>query len=108
VGVNAVEITDAVQVVGPPRWSEMVIAPSEPDITLEVVDATCDPREIPAVGALIERVPVVRVKEAGVEAPAGKATPIVTAPSAVTKKTDFCSFTTPHLVIESRAKRRHH
>ena len=74
--MNAVEITDAVQVVVPPRWSDTVTAPSEPDIVLEVVDATCEPSEMPAVGALIESVPDVRVKDAGVEAPAGRTMPM--------------------------------
>jgi hypothetical protein len=108
VGVNAVEITDAVQVVVPPRWSETVTAPSEPDITLEVVDATCEPSETPAVGALIESVPDVRVKDAGVEAPAGRTRPTVTAPSAVRKRAHFRVIATPHLCNRERDKKTHH
>jgi hypothetical protein len=77
--VNAVEITDAVQLVGPPRWSETVTKPSEPDMVLEVVDATCEPSETPVVGALIESAPAVRVKEAGVDALAGTTMPMLSA-----------------------------
>jgi hypothetical protein len=79
--VNALEITDAVQLVVPPRWSETVTTPSGPLIVLEVVDATCDPSEtVSPVGALIESPPAVRVKLVGVIAWAGSA---VVAASAV-------------------------
>ena len=43
--MNAVEITDAVHVVTPPRWSETVTAPSEPVIVLELFETACDPSE---------------------------------------------------------------
>ena len=102
------EITDAVQVVVPPRWSETVTAPSEPDITLEVVDAICEPSETPAVGALIESVPDVRVKDAGVEAPAGTTMATVTAPSDARKKTHCRLIATPRLCNRERGKKRHH
>jgi hypothetical protein len=72
-GVNAVEITDAVHVVTPPRWSDTVTRPSGPVIVLAVVDAICDPSETLAVGALIESPPAVSVNEVGVSAPAGTA-----------------------------------
>jgi hypothetical protein len=101
-----VEIADAVQVVVPPRWSETVTAPSEPDITLDVVDATCEPSEIPAVGALIESVPDVRVKDAGVEAPAGRTKPIVTAPSAARRNKHFRIIATPRLCNRERGQAR--
>jgi hypothetical protein len=103
VGVNAVEITEVVHVVGPPRWSEMTTAPSEPDIVLEVVDATCVPREIPAVGAVIESVPEVRVNDAGVEAPAGTTMPVVIAPKIVRGRTSFRTIETPHRCYRERS-----
>ncbi len=81
---------------------------SEPDITLEVVDATCEPSETPAIGALIESVPDVRVKDAGVEAPAGRTMPTVTAPSAVKRSTHFRIIATPRLCNRERVKKRHH
>jgi hypothetical protein len=71
--VNAVEITDAVQVVVPPRWSETVTTPSGPDIVLAEVEETCDPSETLAVGELIESVPAINWKVAGVAELAGKA-----------------------------------
>ena len=89
VGVNAVEITEAVQVVGPPRWSDTTTVPSEPDIVLEVVDAICVPSETAAVGALIERVPDVNVNDAGVEALAGSTMPIATATAMERRRTIF-------------------
>ena len=89
VGVKAVEITDAVHVVGPPRWSDMTIEPREPDIVLEVVDATCVPREKPTVGALMERVPEVSVNDAGVAPAGGKTNPIVMADSVVRRSANF-------------------
>jgi hypothetical protein len=72
-GVNAVEITEAVQVVTPPRWSVTVTPPSRPLIVLELVEATCDPSETVPVGALIESPPAVSEKVAVVAAPAGRA-----------------------------------
>jgi hypothetical protein len=71
--VKAVEITDATQVVGPPRWSETVTTPSEPLIVLEVFETVCVPSETLAVGALIDSPPAVRLNVAGVVAPAGRA-----------------------------------
>jgi hypothetical protein len=69
--VNAPEITDAVQVVGPPRWSETVTTPREPVIVLALVEATCDPNDTAPVGALIESAPAVRVNVAVVPALTG-------------------------------------
>jgi hypothetical protein len=69
--VNAVEITDTVQLVAPPRWSETVTLPSRPEIVLELVEATCDPSDTLPVGALIDNAPAVSVKVAVVSAPAG-------------------------------------
>ena len=43
--MNAVEITDAVQVVTPPRWSETVTTPSEPVIVNELFETGCDPSD---------------------------------------------------------------
>jgi hypothetical protein len=97
-GVKAVEMTDAVHVVGPPRWSETATTPSDPDIVLEVVDATCVPSETPAVGALMESVPDVSVNDAGVEADAGRAIPMVIAAIVATRRTIFRTIETPHLV----------
>jgi hypothetical protein len=71
--VKAVEITDAVQVVVPPRWSETVTTPSGPDMVLEVTEETCDPSETLAVGVLMESVPAINWKVAGVAEPAGRA-----------------------------------
>jgi hypothetical protein len=68
VGVNAVEMADVVHVVAPPRWSTTVTTPSEPDIELAVVEATCEPNETLAVGALMDNAPAVRVKVVGVAA----------------------------------------
>jgi hypothetical protein len=81
VGVKAVAITDAVQVVVPPRWSDTVTTPSKPLIVLERVDATCDPSDTLPVGALIESVPAVRVKLAVVVALAGGAAAVAVAAS---------------------------
>lgn len=77
--MNAVEIADAVHVVVPPRWSVTVTTPSEPLITLDVVEANCDPRETPAVGALIDSAPTLSVNVAGVAAPTGTAVRMVAA-----------------------------
>jgi hypothetical protein len=66
-------MTDAVHVVVPPRWSVTVTMPIWPLIMLEVVEATCDPRETAAVGALIDSAPAVSVKLTGVAAAAGRA-----------------------------------
>ena len=41
-------------------------------IVLALVDATCEPSETLPVGALMESAPAVRVKLAGVAAPAGR------------------------------------
>jgi len=79
--VNAVAITDTVQVVAPPRWSETLTTPSGPAIVLEVIEETCDPSETLAVGVLIDKVPATRLKVAGVAEPAGRAL----APTSVAK-----------------------
>ena len=79
-------MTDAVQVVGPPRWSETVTTPSGPLIVLELVDATCDPSDTLAVGALIDNPPAVSEKVAGVIAPAGKAVTAASTAKAVLKR----------------------
>jgi hypothetical protein len=83
-------------VVVPPRWSETVTTPSDPLIVLETVDATCDPRVIGAVGALIESVPAVRVKVAVVAALAGGATTVAvavsTAATVLARSTNFRIF----------------
>jgi hypothetical protein len=70
VGVNAVAIADVVHVVTPPRWSVTVTTPSEPEIELDVVLATCDPSETLVVGVLIESAPAVRANVMGVAAEA--------------------------------------
>jgi hypothetical protein len=106
VGVKAVEITDAVHVVVPPRWSDTVTAPREPDIVLAVVDATCVPSETPAVGALVESVPDVSVKDAGVTAPAGTTMPTVRAPAVVRRRTSFRNMGRL-FALESGAKTQH-
>ena len=75
-------------------------------MVLETVDATCEPSETPTVGALIERVPDVSVKEAGVEAPTGTTMPIMPmlkALSATEKKTVLRSMKCPISRIESEA-----
>jgi len=72
--VKADEMTDAVQVVAPPRSSMTVTGPSGPDIVLPVGRATWVPSDTALVGALIDSPPDVRVKLAGVIAPAGAAT----------------------------------
>jgi hypothetical protein len=77
--VNAVEMTDAVQVVTPPRWSETVTTPSGPAIVVGLFETGCDPRETLPVGALIERLPAVSAKVAVVVALADVATPAMSA-----------------------------
>lgn len=67
-GVNAVEITDTVQLVAPPRWSETVTLPSGPEIVLELVDATCDPSDTLPVGARAPVFPKHLVMRASVSA----------------------------------------
>jgi hypothetical protein len=79
--VNAVEITEATQVVAPPRWSETVTTPSEPEIVLEVFETVCVPSDTLAVGALIDSPPAVRLNVAGVVALAGRANAAVTVAS---------------------------
>jgi hypothetical protein len=74
-GVNAVAITEATQVVVPPRKSETVTRPSGPEIVFAVFDVPSDPSDTLAVGALIVRAPPVTVKVVGVAAPAGAAVP---------------------------------
>jgi hypothetical protein len=71
VGVKAVEIADVVQVVAPPRWSVTVTTPSDPEIELDVVEATCDPSDTLADGVLIDNAPAVSAKVIGVAAEAG-------------------------------------
>jgi hypothetical protein len=58
VGVNAVTITEATQVVVPPRSSVTVTTPSWPLMVLGLVDTTCDPIETLA-GTLIDKAPAV-------------------------------------------------
>src|ERR1700688_3231423 len=70
VGVNAVTITDATQLVAPPRWSVTVTTPSRPLIVLALAETTCVPIETLPAGALIESAPAVSVKVAVVSAPA--------------------------------------
>jgi hypothetical protein len=69
--VKAVEMTDVVQAVAPPRWSVTVTIPSEPEMVLALVEAVCEPRETLAIGALMDNAPAVSVKVAGVAAPTG-------------------------------------
>jgi hypothetical protein len=76
--VKAVEMTDAVQVVGPPRWSVTVTTPRAPEMVPALVEATCVPRETLATGALIDKAPAVRVNVAGVAASTGTVPVIVT------------------------------
>jgi hypothetical protein len=71
--VNAVEITDTVQVVAPPRWSETLTTPSGPAMVLEAIEETCEPSDTLAVGVLIDSVPATSWKVAGVAEPAGSA-----------------------------------
>jgi hypothetical protein len=68
-----VEITETVQVVAPPRWSETLMTPSGPDMTLDVIEETCEPSETLAVGVLMDSVPATSSKVAGVAEPAGSA-----------------------------------
>lgn len=63
---------------------------------LEVVEATCVPNETPVVGALIERVPDVNVKDAGVEAAAGNTAPMARATAVARSTTNFRTTMTPH------------
>jgi hypothetical protein len=91
-GVNAVEITDAVQVVVPPRWSETVTTPSGPDIVLEEIEETCDPRDTLAVGALIASVPATNWKVAGVAEPAGSAITAARAAKVLARNRSFRMF----------------
>src|ERR1700678_606583 len=97
-------MTDAVQVVVPPRWSETVTSPSEPLIVLKTVDATCDPSDTPTVGALIDRTPAVRVKVAWVAAPAGRAVAIdatTKAEAALARAINFHVLDWPFLIGEN-------
>ena len=87
--MNAVEITDAVQVVVPPRWSETVTTPSGPDMVLEVTEETCEPRETPAVGVLMDSVPATNWKVAGVAEPAGRAATPARAANAQARNRSF-------------------
>ena len=88
-GVNAVEITDAVQVVAPPRWSETVTTPSGPLIVLDVIKETCDPSDTLSVGVLIDNVPASSVKVAGVAAPAGITVVMATVVKAQARRRGF-------------------
>jgi len=97
-------MTDAVHAVVPPRWSETVTGPREPDIVLDEVEATCDPSETPVVGALIESVPDVNVKEAGVEALAGRPMPMLKALSPTTGRTNLRTISLPHLSHRERSQ----
>jgi hypothetical protein len=92
VGVNAVTITEATQLVAPPRWSVTVTTPSGPLIVLALDETACDPRETLPVGALIESAPAVSVNEAGVSAAAGSAAMVASAATlAIASKNLFMS-----------------
>jgi hypothetical protein len=93
--VKAVEITDAVQDVAPPRWSETVTTPSEPVIVLELLAATCDPSDTLPVGALIDSAPAVSSKVAGVAAPPGRAVAAATVAMVLAKTRSFRIFVDP-------------
>ena len=67
------EITEAVQVVTPPRSSVTVTVPSWPLMVLELTEAPCDPSDTLAVGALMDSAPGVSVKVVGLEASAAGA-----------------------------------
>jgi hypothetical protein len=57
----------------PPRSSVTVTVPSRPVNVCELGEATCDdPSGTPAVGALIESAPAVKVNVTGVAAAAGR------------------------------------
>ena len=88
-GVNAVEITDTVQVVAPPRWSETLTTPSGPAIVLAVIDETCEPSETLAVGVLMDSVPATSWKLVGVAEPAGSALVPARAAKALAKNRSF-------------------
>jgi hypothetical protein len=90
VGVNAVTITEATQVVAPPRWSVTVTRPSWPLIVLGLDETAWDPRETLLVGALIESVPAVSVNEVGVSAAAGSATTVASAATLATASKNLC------------------
>jgi hypothetical protein len=87
--VNAVEITEATQVVAPPRWSETVTTPSAPEIVLELFDTACVPSDTLDVGALIDRPPAVRLNVAGVAATAGAATAAATVAKVLARSRNF-------------------
>ena len=88
--MNAVEITEATQVVAPPRWSETVTTPSEPEIVLELFDTVCVPSDTLAVGAEIDSPPAVRLNVAGVVAPAGRAKAAVTVANVQARRKNLC------------------
>ena len=66
---------------------------------LDAIDATCEPSEIPVVGALIDSVPDVSVKDAGVAALAGTTMPMLKAPTATAaeRKTNVRVIGMPYL-----------
>ena len=70
---------------------------------LDVVEATCEPSETPVVGALIESVPEVSVKDAGVEAPAGTTMQMLKALSVAPRRTNFRTIGLPHLSHRERS-----
>src|SRR5579863_40820 len=92
-------MTDAVQVVVPPRWSETVTTPSDPVTVVAVVAASCEPSDTGPIGALIDNAPAVRVKVAGVPAvtaaPAGRANPTPKMAAVLTRSMNFRILSAP-------------
>jgi hypothetical protein len=89
VGVNAVTITDATQLVAPPRWSVTVTTPRDPLIVLELLETACDPIDTLPVGALIDSAPAVSVNDAVVSARAGIAAAKASAEKALVRNKHF-------------------
>jgi hypothetical protein len=100
--VNAVEMTDAVQVVVPPRWSETVTTPSGPAIVLDVTEEVCDPRETLAVGALMDNVPATSVNVTGVVAPAGRAITAASVAAVLRSSKKFRMSSRPFFRLDSK------
>jgi len=89
IGVKAVEITDATQVVVPPRRSETVTRPSGPETVPAVFDVPSVPSDTLAVGALIVSAPPVTVKVVGVAAPAVGTPAAANTPTAPARRISF-------------------
>jgi hypothetical protein len=109
VGVKAVTITDATQLVAPPRWSDTVTTPRGPLIVLALLETACDPMDTLPVGALIDSAPAVSVNDAVVSAQAGRAAATARAAKALAKNKHFrIMFIKFHFLRSRRPEERHH